>query len=263
MTELTEYVDPPPAAPDFVVGFDAGQVRDYSALAILERRERPAAHAPVPGPESWAAKLGLGTRPAPVPMEAHYACGHLERYPLNESYPDQAKRTVATLHHLRETIDRRGGGRLFLCLDATGVGLAVADLFREADLAGATFAGIVITGGDAAHPDGRGGWRTPKRDLVAAVQILLQSRRLKVAASLPAAATLEQELRGFRAKITLAGHDQFGAGEDWRSAPHDDLVLALAVAAWYGEAVLTGLPVAVHEALERSFAWQAGPAWRR
>ena len=64
-------------------------------------------------------------------------------------------------------------------------------------------------------------------------QVLLQSGRLKVAESLPLAPTLVSELLNFRVKIgPLTAHDSYGA---WREGQHDDLVLALACAAWYGE----------------------------
>jgi hypothetical protein len=77
----------------------------------------------------------------------------------------------------------------------------------------------------------------PKRGLAPTVPGLLQAGRLKIATELPLAATLPNELTGFRVKINVkTGHDSYGASEDWRSAPHDDLVLALAMACWHSEA---------------------------
>jgi hypothetical protein len=50
---------------------------------------------------------------------------------------------------------------------------------------------------------------------------------------IPAVPTLVQELLAFRVKIDpLTAHDSYGA---WREGAHDDLVLAVAVAAWYGQ----------------------------
>ncbi len=73
----------------------------------------------------------------------------------------------------------------------------------------------------------------PKRDLVGVVQMLLQTARLKFAAQLPLVHLLTQELQNFRMKINAqTAHDSYGA---WREGEHDDLVLALAVAAWYAE----------------------------
>ena len=63
----------------------------------------------------------------------------------------------------------------------------------------------------------------------------LQAGRLRIAAALPEAGTLRAELENFRAKIGAAGHDSYGAGDDWREGNHDDLVLAAALAVWFGE----------------------------
>ncbi len=43
---------------------------------------------------------------------------------------------------------------------------------------------------------------------------------------------LVEELQNFKLKITTAGNDTY---EAWRESDHDDLVLAAAMAAWYGE----------------------------
>ena len=72
----------------------------------------------------------------------------------------------------------------------------------------------------------------PKRDLVGILQVLLQSRRLRIAGQLPEAAILEQELLCFRAKTPTAGVED---AEAWRERPHDDLVLAVALACWLGD----------------------------
>jgi hypothetical protein len=65
--------------------------------------------------------------------------------------------------------------------------------------------------------------------------VLLQTRRLRWATSLPEAVTLKAELNNFKAKISLSGHDSYGAGDDWRENNHDDLVLSVALGCWYGE----------------------------
>ena len=90
---------------------------------------------------------------------------------------------------------------------------------------------IWITGGDTVSRAGRI-IRVPKRDLVSVLQVLFQTGRIKIAPSLPLGSVLVQELMNFRAKITAAGNDTY---EAWRERDHDDLVLALAIAAWYAE----------------------------
>ena len=67
------------------------------------------------------------------------------------------------------------------------------------------------------------------------MQTTLQQRRLRIADELPEAKVLRAELQNFKAKISLSGHDSYGAGEEWRLGNNDDTVLATAVAVWYGE----------------------------
>jgi hypothetical protein len=67
------------------------------------------------------------------------------------------------------------------------------------------------------------------------MQLLMQARRLHIARMLPDAAILIQELTNFKVKLTAAAHETF---EAWREGQHDDLVLAVALAAWMGEQAL-------------------------
>jgi hypothetical protein len=57
------------------------------------------------------------------------------------------------------------------------------------------------------------------------------TRRLEVGLALPEVETLVQQLESFKMKVSL---DE-SAAPSWREGPHDDLVLALAIAAWAGE----------------------------
>lgn len=184
--------------PCFVVGLDLGQSMDYTALVVGERV--------TPG------------------KNASYHIRHIERFALKTPYPDIIRRVytlfmMAPLH-----------GQSYLAVDATGVGLPVMDMLRSAKLIPV---GITITGGQQIHRDGPD-WSVPKRDLVSTVQVLLQSHRLQVAKELPLASLLVQELLNFRVKISDTAHDTYGV---WREGMHDDLVLAVALACWYGEHV--------------------------
>lgn len=183
----------------YLLGLDLGQAADYTALAVLEK---------TPGEAGSAAR---------------YDCRHLERLKLGTPYPAVAEHVEAML----ATPELRG--HTALVVDATGVGRPVVDMLKRLNLRPVP---ITITGGDKATRD-EGGWRVPKRDLVSVVQVLLQTERLRFAAALPAVPTLVQELLAFRVKISAdTAHDTYGA---WREGAHDDLVLAVAVAAWYGE----------------------------
>jgi hypothetical protein len=187
----------------FIAGLDLGQSQDFTALAILERLD---------------GALQNGKR-----QPAAYHLRHLERPRLGTPYPA----IVARVKVLLDTPPLRGNATLVV--DATGVGAPVIDLLRQAGLRPVA---VTITGGDTVSQDANG-FRVPKRDLVSALLVLFQSGRLKIAEGIPDAATLVQELLAFRVKIDpQTAHDSYAA---WREGAHDDLVLAAALAAWYGE----------------------------
>jgi len=103
------------------------------------------------------------------------------------------------------------------------------DMFREANVQ--PLIAVNIHGGDRVSREGQD-YRVPKRDLVGVVQVGLQERRLQIVQSLPEAATLAQELRTFRQRIDpVTAHDSYS---HWREGQHDDLVLAVALACWWG-----------------------------
>ncbi|HEY7343297.1 MAG TPA: hypothetical protein VH591_20670, partial [Ktedonobacterales bacterium] len=129
-----------------------------------------------------------------------------------------------------------------LVIDRTGVGRAVYDLFREADHRGGV-RGVTITAGDTVQAE-YSSYRVPKRDLVAVLQALLQSQRLKIAQNLPLGSVFAAEALNFKAKISLSGHDSYEAGPaaEWRDGAHDDLVLAVSLACWYAERAMGSGP---------------------
>ncbi len=203
---------------EWLIGVDLGQSQDYTAIVAAERR-------PVAGQQ-----------------ECLYDMAHVERLPLGTSYVDVVPRVRAIETRLRGLQgdrdleqDGRAVGRapaIALVVDQTGVGAAVTDALRAAGLNPEC---VTITGGDAVHRGG-GRYRVPKRELVGALRVVLEDRRIRIAPSSAEAAVLKGELRNFKAKIKLStGHDTYGAGEEWREAAHDDLVLAAAMVAWYGE----------------------------
>ncbi|MBI2401947.1 MAG: hypothetical protein HYV20_04245 [Gemmatimonadetes bacterium] len=122
------------------------------------------------------------------------------------------------------------------------------DLFEDVGL-GVRLVPVTITAGAEAH-EAFEGWRVPKRDLVGVVQVLLQRRRFGIAQRLAEAERLLEEMEGFRVQITATGRDTYGAGPE---GVHDDLVLAVALACWFGEMVV---PAVIREEDEQPFdAW--------
>ena len=180
----------------FYVGLDLGQANDYTAVSILER---------------------VGDH-----LENSYHVRHLDRV-RNVPYPQIVDKVSSMMHHPALAYNAA------LVVDQTGVGAPVVDLFRQAGL---DPVGVLIHGGDKASHEG-GTWRVPKRDLVGSLQVLLQSGRLKISKKLPLASVLQSELLTFKVKIDpITAHDSYSA---WREQDHDDLVLSVAMAAWWGE----------------------------
>jgi hypothetical protein len=192
-----DHVTPPAPAVRRYVGVDLGQLNDYTAVCVLEQ---------------------AGTHP-----DALYAVRHLERW-RGVAYPDQ----VSRLQRLLGTPELHGAD---LIVDRTGVGIAVVDSMRAAGLRPIA---VSIHGGETVSGGGTE-YRCPKRDLVGVVAVLLQAGRLKIAQQLPDAATLAEELRNFKVQFNpQTAHDSYAA---WREQDHDDLVLAVALAAWFAETV--------------------------
>jgi hypothetical protein len=189
--------------PAYFVGLDLGQSADYSALVILERR-------------------GFS------PQNYTFDCRHLKRWQLRTSYAQIVEDTVRYVNS--QSLNRDVRERPVLAVDATGCGAAVIDLFRRENLSG-KLVPILITGGNEVTRDSYS-TKIPKRDLVGAVAVALQSGKLKISEELPLTKTLTSELENFQAKITSAGNDTYGAGAEWRVGNNDDLVLALSMALW-------------------------------
>jgi hypothetical protein len=228
----------------YYLGLDLGQARDYSALAILEEQLYVG--------QSWANEVlyqddyekGLSAgwispavltsyraghalrlsheygRPAEVPLAVRY----LERFELGTRYTDVVDRVAALVRS-----DPLRNMPAVLLVDKTGVGAAVLDSFTHAGIGAVA---ITLHGGSSVTRDPqRAGFRTPKRDLITVTQVLLQNGRLRVASGLPEAETLKKELLNFRVKIDpRTSHDSY---EHWREGDHDDLVLAVSMAAWF------------------------------
>jgi hypothetical protein len=189
----------------YIVGCDLGQKRDWTAIPVLARV------------------------PLAVPIggkDTTYQIKHIDRI-RRLSYVDIGRR-------IRSLVEKLPGPPPVV-IDFTGVGRAVRDVLEELGIR-TEIIPVNITSGATVHQED-GVWYVPKRDLVATVAILLESGRLKIGPTVPWAEVLTKELSNFRCKISASGHDSYAAGAapDWRDGSHDDLVLGVALAAWWAE----------------------------
>jgi hypothetical protein len=189
-----------------IVSIDFGQSQDYTALAVAEV-----------------------TNPG---REASIVVRHLHRFPLGTSYPN----IISSVKKMLADSRLKGATAV---IDASGVGRAVLDLMH---LARVFPVAVTITGGTNETHEGDN-WHVPKKNLVSAVSVMLDTQRLKVADGLEFAPVLRSELGTFKAIISTSGNTQF---EAHRPRDHDDLVLAVALACWQAQkTVFHDLPMIV------------------
>jgi hypothetical protein len=183
----------------YVLGLDLGQTKDFTALAVLECQS-----------------------PDTNTERPEYALRHLRRFPLGTPYTEIVPAVAALV---------RSGplAEAPVVVDQTGVGRAVVDMLRQAV---GWVVPVTITGGHAVTVAEDHSFHVPKKELVTCLQVVLQSRRLRIVRQLHEAAILVRELQQFQVKITQAAHETFGV---WREGQHDDLVLAVALACWWAE----------------------------
>ena len=187
----------------YFAGLDIGQLSDYTALAVMERVHL------------YEDRLNVETR-------IEHRLVHLMRFELGTPYP--------------EVVDRLGGffsrdplvGRTRLAVDATGVGLAVFQDLKKVRLPVREIMPVLITAGSQVNKEG-GIWRVPKRDLVHPLRVRFEEKSIKIPRGLAYLEALAEELSGYEMKVNQkTGHDSY----DPRETPHDDLVLATALAYW-------------------------------
>jgi hypothetical protein len=181
------------------IGLDLGQTTQASGLALIETRD---------GGASCQVRW-------------------LRRYPPGIAYGDIAESVVGILS--RPLVARRASDRSWyrpgLAVGITAVGKTVGRLFENKS---ASVRYVSLTAGDSETREGQV-HRVPKRELIGALQAALQQRQLEVAAALPDAGALIEELRRYTTRIGLGEE-----GDEWRreSGRLDDLVNALGLAYW-------------------------------
>jgi hypothetical protein len=192
----------------YYLGLDLGQCQDFTALVCLQRR--------------WLTK---DRRSARVRFE--YQVRAARRWALRTPYSVIAQDVCALI----EATPALAG--CTLGVDATGVGMPVVELIKAAR-PNAVLRPVTITGGHNATPTPDGGWHVPKMLLVGVAIALIDSGRLKVPREVGEyGPVMKKEVQTFRGKLTASGKQT--AEAEWRTRAHDDLVLALSIAAFLGE----------------------------
>ncbi|MES5814430.1 hypothetical protein [Pseudoxanthomonas sp. Soil82] len=201
------------------IGVDLGQSRDPTTIAAVER-----VRLIVPGyvvdelrdSEHGRRRLVDLRKELPKPI---FNLRILEQAPLGEAYPAQALR----IHRVQANPNLQGQ-RVPVFVDYTGVGRAVFEIFRGANIR--HMAGVTLTFNGQEGPNGQGGHSVPKLALVSRINALMHSGRLKMPAELPLKSTLHRELQDFRVSYTAAGNATFNALE----GRHDDTLTAVGLA---------------------------------
>jgi len=187
-----------PSTTDLYLGLDLGRQKDPSALVAVRRNEFD-----TPG-GAWRLR--------------RYSCVGVRRWQLGTPYPDVVREVRATM----ERDDLRGAR---LVVDASGVGMPVVDWMRES---GIQHTPVMIVGGTGQSVDNSGLWRVAKHLLVGIAQHLFRERMLVFASGMD---VLLDELTKYRVEVTKSGNEVYSA----REGEHDDTVMALCLALWYGE----------------------------
>jgi hypothetical protein len=186
------------------IGIDIGQAVDPTAIIVVESY--------LPEPER--------TEDRP---EIQHQIRWIEKVPLGTSYLQVVERITVVAERCVFI------GHPTMVVDATGVGRPVVDMLRKRSKA--SLRAVTFTGGDKEKKSDAYSSRVPKRDLVTALEVVLQSRRLHVVPDCPLQEDLAAELQSFEVNLNARGHDTY----DGASGKHDDLVSALMLALWYAE----------------------------
>jgi hypothetical protein len=184
------------------IACDLGQLQNHSAFIVLERLR------------IYSNVLDPITRAYPEYDE--YRVLQVERVPLHTPYPAVAEMLLALT---------RKWPNSQIVIDAGGVGVPVLDHLRSAKPNG-TIHAVQITAASNASYSGDF-HRVPKRDAIAAIQLMLQTHSLKLSTAIPNTNLLKEELRMFRHRYSKRNADLFTAPD----GEQDDLVMALAIAA--------------------------------
>ncbi len=192
----------------YIVSLSLGTVAEPSAVIVLE-------------PRTEFARLEKQDKKRD--SENHFDAIWLERFPAGRPIP----RVVARVAQLMS--DERLAKNCHLLLDITSTGAAPLRVFESSGLYPES---IDLTNAGSEEHTGAVR-RVPLRDVIGAAQVVLQTNRLKVARALKLASTLVGDLQSFDPKLPARSLNL-------RGGRNSDLVLALAVALWWGDNLTWG-----------------------
>jgi hypothetical protein len=216
-------------APLLVVAVDLGQLHDYTALAAVEARAAAYRREEIGRDPEFGLPREQVVWDSGPPVR--FAVRHLERQPLGTPYHEVAARVHAIMSKLPDAV---------LVMDATGVGRGPVDLVRHL---GCRPIALTITSGEQASGDAATGeWHVPKLNLITTPLVAFQQGMMQIAAALPEAPVLREQLLALRQTILPSGRGRFEplGQADLDGAAHDDYVLALGMACWIAEQSLIG-----------------------
>jgi hypothetical protein len=195
---------------DILIGVDLGQFSSFAAACVLRRT---VLYDPHGRPERTSAGATL----------CRFDTMALRRYAHGTAYTDIVAHVVGQA--LRPEL--RGDRAPRICVDATGVGAPVMEMFRTALRPHPLIEcwSVVITAGRAVNQAGPRSIHVAKVELAGCIRSVLESSRLRVPAELEFADALKRELGDFTAKVTPAGNETFEAG----AGQYDDLVMCVAL----------------------------------
>jgi hypothetical protein len=192
--------------PNFLVGLSVGQGGQPSGVAILEKSKAP-------------------------PQPASYTCRYLRRWlPPDTAYP----KIMSALANM--LLDARLG-KCDLIVEAGQSISAVLGMLKKKGLHAAIRGVEVKASGAEGLSDGI--WKVTKGSLIETARLVLQEHRLtfdsrmppEVAATTPPVQIIYQAMLSYPYNKTPPANEAFAS----RDGEHDDLVLPVALACWFGE----------------------------
>ena len=188
---------------DSIISLSLGTVAEPSGLVVVK---------------PWSSKYPPAGRLPEAGVGTYFDVVEIERFPAGRPLP-------AIINRVSEIAsDKRVSRESIILLDISSVGTAPLRAFQTRGMYPAAI-DLTNAGAEGYANDAQ---QVPLRDAIGAAQVVLETTRLKVARALKLATTLVSDLQAFDSK-------PIARNPDLRGGRNTDLVLALAVALWWGD----------------------------